>query len=108
LESLVLRAASDLDRDVLQPARGWTDEEWRAAADGLRARGLVDGDDRVTSPGVALLDDVETVTDHLAAQPWQALGAAAVGDLVDVVTPLARAAATLLPARTPIGLPGHD
>ena len=66
---------------------------------------MVDVHDRITARGEALLDDVEAVTDTLAAQPWHALGAGAVGDLVELLEPLARAASTLLPAGTPIGLP---
>ena len=105
LEALVLRSARDLDRDVLQEARGWTDQEWQAAADDLRSGGLVDRDDRITPRGAALLDDVETVTDHLAAQPWHVLGAREVDAVIELLTPLARAASTVLPERTPIGLP---
>lgn len=105
LEALVLRAGSDLDRDVLQPARGWTDQEWDTATEGLRSRGLIDSDGRLAARGRSLLDDVETVTDRLAAQPWQALGPDAAIDLVELLTPLSKAAVTLLPARTPIGVP---
>ena len=105
LDALVLRSARDLDRGTLQAARGWTDDEWRTAVDGLRSRGLVDDADRLTASGSSLLDDVETVTDHLAAQPWHDLDAPAAADLIGFLTPLARAAATLLPATNPIGLP---
>jgi len=105
LEALVLRAGSDLDRGILQPARGWTDQEWQVAADGLRSRGLLDVDDRLTSRGTERLVDVEAVTDRLAAQPWQALRTSEVTDLVERLTPFARAASALLPEHTPIGLP---
>ena len=30
-EALALRTGMDLSRDWVQPARGWTDEEWTAA-----------------------------------------------------------------------------
>ena len=33
-EALVLRAGLDLSREVLQPVRGWSDEEWEQAAAG--------------------------------------------------------------------------
>ena len=105
LESLVLRAGRDLQREILQPGRGWTDQEWQVAADGLGSRGLLDGGHRVTSQGIALLEDVEAITDHLAAQPWQRFGAAEVTDLVERLAPLARAASVVLPERNPIGLP---
>jgi len=105
VESLVLRSGRDLDRTTVQAARGWTDPQWQDTADGLRSRGLVDAHDRITARGEALLDGVEAVTDALAAQPWHGLGAEAVYDLIALLEPLARAASTLLPASTPIGLP---
>ncbi len=42
-ESHVLRVAvSGIDRGVIQPHRGWSDDEWRAATERLRARGQLD------------------------------------------------------------------
>jgi hypothetical protein len=105
LEALLLRAGSDLARTVLQPARGWTDAEWDAGSVQLVERGLLDPAGRITPAGGELLRDVETVTDHLAAQPWAALGAAAAGRFADLVRPLSRAAAASMPQATPIGLP---
>jgi hypothetical protein len=106
LDALVLRAGSDLDREVLQPARGWSDAEWDAAAAGLCRRGLVDSAGRITEDGAALLREVEAVTDRLAAQPWEAIGVPATARFADLVGPLARAATAALPAFIPIGLPG--
>jgi hypothetical protein len=105
LDALVLRAGTDLPRDWLQKARGWTDDAWDRAVDGLRERGLVDDAARTTQAGAELLRDVETVTDHLAAQPWNAIGAAASARFAELVRPLARAARESLPALNPIGLP---
>ena len=105
LEALLLRAGSDLARAVLQPARGWTDAEWDAAAARMIERGLLDAAGRITPAGIDLLRDVETVTDHLAAQPWLALGVGAAGRFTDLVRPLSRAAAASMPQATPIGLP---
>jgi hypothetical protein len=105
LDALLLRAGDDLDRTLLQAARGWTDAEWQAAADGLAARGALDADGRITAAGRCLLDDVEAITDHLAAQPWSALGAEAGSRFADLVAPLSRTVAATLPAITPIGLP---
>jgi hypothetical protein len=104
LEALVLRAGKDVERGIVQPARGWTDEEWQVAASGLQSRGLLDGHHRLTSQGAALLEGVETVTDRLAAQPWRGLRTSVVTDLVERLTPLARAAFVVLPERNPIGL----
>lgn len=110
LDALVLRAGSDLDRPLLQSARGWTDDAWAVADDALRMRGLLDGDAAITDAGRDLLRDVEAVTDHLATQPWRALGDEGTQRFAELVEPLARAAARYLPATTPIGLPapGRD
>ncbi|WNV86022.1 SCO6745 family protein [Umezawaea sp. Da 62-37] len=106
VESLVLRAGSDLSRPVLQAARGWTDEEWTAAAEGLAARGLL-RDDRTTSDaGKRLLARVEETTDDLA---WDGLARA--GGTVDGVRRLAHdlrapavACHAVLPEVHPIGV----
>jgi hypothetical protein len=105
LEALVMRAGGDLPRRVLQPARSWSDPEWEAAAAGLRGRGLLDEGGLLTSAGRDLLRDVETVTDHLAVQPWNVLGGDAAARFADLVLPLSRAAAASLPRDTPIGMP---
>jgi hypothetical protein len=105
LDALVLRAGKDLDRPLLQSARGWTDDAWANAEDALRTRGLLDVDASITDAGRELLRDVEAVTDHLATQPWRALGDERTQRLAELVEPLARAAARYLPATTPIGLP---
>ena len=64
----VLRiAADDLPLDSIQPYRGWTDEDWAAPPDRLTARGLLDGDGRITPPGARLRADVEAATDRAAA-----------------------------------------
>ena len=105
LEALVLRSGSDLDRRLLQPARGWTDEEWEGARAVLTRRGLLGATGRITEAGQRLHENIETITDHLAIQPWTALGPAATDRFVELVSPLARAAAATLPASTPIGLP---
>lgn len=104
LESLVLRAGSGLQRSALQPARGWSDEDWDAAAADLRERGLLDDEDRVTPQAVELLDDVETVTDALAIQPWASIGADAATRFEELVTPLSRTALTAYPGAAAIGL----
>ena len=39
-EVLVLRCGLDMSRETMQPIRGWTDEQWDAAAGRLAGRGL--------------------------------------------------------------------
>ena len=51
LSTMVLRSGHDLDREALQPNRGWTDEEWAAAAASLADRGLLGPDGRITAAG---------------------------------------------------------
>ena len=103
-ESLVWRAALDSSREVLQPPRGWTDQEWAAAAGRLTGRGwLADG--VATAQARAALETVERQTDALAAGPWQALGEAGTARLAELLAPVAAAARGLLPYPNPIGLP---
>jgi len=71
----------------VRTTRGWTDDEWTAGVERLRARGLV-GDDGLTDAGRALRDDVETVTDFLAVDGWAHLGAEKTERLIELVTPL--------------------
>ncbi|GAB7045764.1 hypothetical protein JCM9534A_08900 [Catenuloplanes indicus JCM 9534] len=104
VESLVWRASMDSAREVLQPARGWTDEEWDAAAARLTDRGwLASG--TATEIAYAARDTVERQTDVLAAGPWQTLGTDGVSRLEQLLAPLSEAALRLLPHPNPIVLP---
>ena len=101
-EVLVWRSVTDLSREVLQPYRGWTDEEWDAAAARLRARGWLDGDGRPTDTGVAEFGEIETATDRAAASAWRGVDTER---LASLLAPVARACRSLLPEPNPIGLP---
>jgi hypothetical protein len=102
-ESLVWRASVDTDRSILQPNRGWTDEQWDAAAARLTARGWLGADGRPTEPAVAARDRIEHTTDRLAAGPWRALGPDRTARLATLLEPLAKAALTVVPQPNPIG-----
>ena len=104
-EALVLRGALDLRRDFLQPARGWTDEEWQEAADRLAGRGWLDAESRATDAGRAALDEAERITDALAAGPWRALGEVGTERLAALLAPLTRAVFTEVPYPNAIGVP---
>jgi hypothetical protein len=117
-EALALRAGVDLTldggrshvsaswgRDQMQPARGWTDEEWDAAVARLAGRGLLEPDGTATSAGVALHRDVEHATDVAAARPWAALRDSEVAALEGLLLPVARACAAVLPVPNPLGVP---
>jgi hypothetical protein len=75
VEALVTHTATGrgFTQPMAQASRGWSDEEWAAAADGLAARGLlVDG--ALTEAGQQLRAAVEEETDALSAAPFTALG----------------------------------
>ena len=106
--ALVLRCGLELRREDLQPIRGWTDEQWDQARSRLARRGWVGPDGELTDEGRAGHRGVEDATDAAAAGPWARLGPAAVAELTAVLTPIARACATVLPYPSPIGVPAPD
>ena len=59
---------------TLRDGRGWSAEEWTAAEERLRGRGLLDAGAELTGGGLALRRWVEERTDLAAAPSWQALG----------------------------------
>ncbi|HEY8450827.1 MAG: hypothetical protein FWJ70_07230 [Micromonosporaceae bacterium] len=101
-EVLVWRSATDLSRGLLQPNRGWTDEEWDLATARLRERGWLDGDGRPTDTGVAEFDEIEAATDRACASAWRGVDTER---LASLLAPIARACRSLLPEPNPIGLP---
>lgn len=104
-EIVVLRGADDLSRELLQPIRGWTDDQWQAAADRLAARGWLDSSGALTTAARAGRAAIEAATDSAAAWPWLRLGLDRTAELADLLTPLARACASVLPFRSPAGVP---
>jgi hypothetical protein len=103
-EVLAWRAAHDLERDVLQPARGWSDGEWQAAAASLVERGWLGADGRPTGEGLAAHHAREEATDRAAAAPWRGVD---IGRVREVLTPIAAACRAAMPPINPIGLPGQ-
>jgi hypothetical protein len=104
-EAVVLRSAKDTDvsRDLMQPVRGWTDEQWGAAGSRLVERGWVGGDGAMTAAGRVVHDAVEAATDQAAARPWNRIGVVGLAEVADVLLPLARACAAALPEVIPVG-----
>ena len=106
--ALVLQAATGRSpEDGLRSNRGWSDEDWTAAAQALRDRGLVDGDRRITAAGVELRQRIEDETDRLAAPIVAAIGDAAAEELVSLLQPLATAVmdADAVPPLNNMGVP---
>lgn len=94
LEALVTHTATGRGmtaRAVLR-TRGWTRDDWDAAAGRLRERGLLDGDGELTEDGASLRADVEDETDRLDRAPYEHLGAAGVERLTELGRTLATAA----------------
>ena len=131
---LLQLAAGRFPSDVIQRARGWTEQDWAGATARLRARGLLTGDAvpplageavpppageavppqtgpgrvSLTAPGRALLTDIEARTDEAAwAGCLAALGETAVDEVVSLLRPSVDALyeSGLLPPVNPTGLP---
>jgi hypothetical protein len=102
---LVWRTSLDLSREVLQPGRGWTDDEWEEATQRLKARGWLDVDGRATAIAAEAHRQVEDVTNRVSQRPWDELGPDRTDRLVRLLTPLAKAAYDDIPNWNPIGLP---
>ena len=102
-EAVVLRCAKDISRDLMQPVRGWTDEQWGAAAARLTEHGWIGEDATITAAGRAAHDAVEAATDQAAARPWNRMGTAGLAEIADVLLPLAQACAAELPEVIPVG-----
>jgi hypothetical protein len=72
--------------------RGWSREEWDAAAGRLRDRGLLDEAGELTEAGRALRAEIEDTTDRLDRAPYERLGAAGVARLTELGAMFARSA----------------
>ncbi|MGW7681180.1 SCO6745 family protein [Kribbella sp. NPDC054772] len=103
---VTISAAGGPAKEVFQLNRRWSDEEWAAASDDLRSRGLLDVDGALTPAGQALRQQVEDMTDTLADQGWQALGDELTTELHDLVRPLSAVlmAEELIPADNPMAM----
>jgi hypothetical protein len=102
---LVWRSSLDLSRDILQPGRGWGDEEWTEATQRLMARGWLDVDGRATAEAAEAHREVEATTDRVSMRPWEGLGPQKTDRLVELLGPLAQSAFDDIPDWNPIGLP---
>ena len=104
LEALVIHAATgDVPASVLQATRAWPDDEWTAAVEGLRGRGLLatDGPLALSDEGRRRRQWVEDRTDALSVVAYEALGDEGCARLREVGRPLSQAIvdAGLIPVR---------
>jgi hypothetical protein len=88
----------------MQPARGWTDDQWQAAAVRLADRGWVTADGSATAAARTAYAQVEALTDQLAAGPWRRLGEDRTQRCARLLEPLAARTWTVLPEDNPIPL----
>lgn len=110
-EALVLAAAAGrVPGDTMRQDRGWSEEEWAAAADRLRARDLVDARGDATEHGRMERERIEAATDRLAGRLLHSLPEAQTEAMLHSLEPVVRRilAAEVLPFPNPIGLPHLD
>jgi hypothetical protein len=88
---LTLVGMGRIPRETIQPHRGWSDEEWIAAAARLRRRGWLDDTGLLTEQGRIGRQTIEDRTDQLAMRPWDALGQERCERLRALVWPLSDA-----------------
>ncbi|MEV0349763.1 hypothetical protein AB0H88_28645 [Nonomuraea sp. NPDC050680] len=105
-ESLVSLAAVGGAPVANFAGRGWSESEWGAAQDRLAGRGLVDTEGQATDQGRALRDQVERMTDDLAAEPWRQLGEQRADRLAQLIQPVLGAVfeAGILPMTSTLGI----
>jgi hypothetical protein len=103
---LIKAGAGEADGETLRTGRGFAQDEWDDARARLRARGVLDANDRLTPDARELHLHVERVTDEQSSAPWHRLGATDSERLISLLDPIALAIRDrgLLPATNPVGL----
>ncbi|WBQ05659.1 SCO6745 family protein [Kribbella sp. CA-293567] len=103
---ITISAAGGPSKEVFQLNRRWSDEEWAAASEDLRARGLLTADGVLTGAGHALRQQVEDTTDRLAEQGWTALGDDNAAELDRLMRPISGAimASGVIPDDNPMAM----
>jgi len=93
LEAMILQvAAGQSDARFLRVSRGWRRDDWTAAAEGLRSRGLIEGEEpALTASGRELLGGIEQVTDRLTEPAYRVLGPDGAVRLAELTRPMSRA-----------------
>jgi hypothetical protein len=95
IEALITHTATGrgMTVDSAKLLRGWSEEQWSAAENRLRDRGLLDDNGALTAEGISLRMHIEAATDELGGAPWRHLGSARTRRVVELAKPLARIAA---------------
>ncbi|SFE41863.1 hypothetical protein SAMN05216251_10342 [Actinacidiphila alni] len=76
LEALITHTATGKGflPDFARASRGWSEQEWDAASERLRERGVLDAAGTLTEAGVELRRQIESETDRLGRAPYEHLG----------------------------------
>ncbi len=85
---LTLAGTGSASKEVIQPARGWTDEEWEAAQARLISRGWLDASGNLTERGWAGRRAVEERTNELAMPAWRHLSEEQLARLIELARAL--------------------
>ncbi|HEY5018131.1 MAG TPA: hypothetical protein VIJ82_08515 [Streptosporangiaceae bacterium] len=94
VEALVTHAATgQVSAATLRESRGWSQADWQAGVQAVRARGwLEDGDElALSASGRAFRQDLEDRTDELAVAAYAALGEDGSARLRELARPLSQA-----------------
>ena len=104
---LLAAGTKAIPANVLRDNRGWSEENWDAAAAALTARGLLHADGRATDAGRTRHGEVEDLTDRLAEPAYAGLSDGALEDLYGALAACAAGvvASGLVPFPNPMGLP---
>ncbi|MFD7135831.1 hypothetical protein [Streptomyces sp. NPDC059894] len=86
IEALVLHNATGTapTSALFKRTRGWSAQQWDAAREQLRERGLLDEAGDLTRAGATLRGEAEVLTDRLDAAPYDHLGPAATARLTEL------------------------
>ena len=85
-----LATGKSMPEDLLRSTRGYTEDEWSALKQQLRAKGIFTDDDQFTPAGQQQRDEIEARTDAAAAAPYDHLGMERTERLTELVRPWAR------------------
>ncbi|MCX5087526.1 hypothetical protein OOK36_01015 [Streptomyces sp. NBC_00365] len=104
---VLFAACEDVPAEILRDNRGWSAQDWQAAADRLTARGLLDSSGHPTAEGRSLRSHIEARTDDLAVRPYRALTQTEATQLLGLLTLLADQVlmSGTIPFPNPMGLP---
>jgi hypothetical protein len=96
LDGLVSHCASPegMPKAMVMAKRGWTEQDWSAAQDRLRGRGLMNEAGHLTEAGLKLRQELERETDRLDRAPYGHLGAAGTARLTELASRLTAMAAS--------------